>query len=229
MNRRDRFDTPPAAGQSAAMKTTLLIAFVVLAGCSNRQPAPEVTPVTEIPARGGWYCQPGLTPGTWDCVQDPQLAENPPPPRPIPAAPAPAPRPVPGGPIDPEEPELSSEPFETRGSAPVPGTPAAADPATPALPRGQYTIQLAAMVRQADLAPLLNRDDMNDTFVAEVESGGSIYHVLLVGEYDSAAAARDAIDQLPEDLRALEPWIRPVATLQRAQARAQRLATADAP
>lgn len=238
-NRCGRFDTRTAAGQSAGMKMPLLIAFVVVAGCSSRPPAPEVTPVTEIPARGGWYCQPGLTPGTWDCVQDPQLAENPPPPRPIPVAPPPAPRPAPGAPVEPEDPNPTSDPFETLDSAPVAGAPVAGAPAEPppvaaastaaALPSDQYTIQLAAMVRQADLAPLLNRDDIGDAFVAEVESEGSIYHVLLLGGYDTAAAAREAIERLPEDLRALDPWVRPVASLKRAQAQAQRLATAEAP
>jgi septal ring-binding cell division protein DamX len=97
-----------------------------------------------------------------------------------------------------------------------------------ALPSGHYTIQLAAMFRHADLAPLLARDDVGDAFVAEVELDGTLYHALLTGVYDSEAAAVAAIERLPDDLRALEPWVRPVGSLQQANARAQRLVAESA-
>lgn len=193
----------------------VLVAFVV-SGCSSRPAPPASTPVTQIPAVGGWYCQPGTSPGTWDCVQDPQLAENPPPPRPLPVAPPPAPEPL----AEPEPaPTVEEPPLRDVAPAPVEAGAgeASADQRPLELSPDSYTIQLVAMNTRRALEPLLARDDLGDAFVAQVERDGASYYVLLVGEYETVLQARQAMDDLAEDLRALEPWVRPMRDLQAAR------------
>jgi DamX protein len=189
---------------------SLVLVALTLAGCSSRPAPPESTPVTQIPAVGGWYCQPGLSPGTWDCVQDPALAENPPPPRPLPVAPPPEPEPAPivEGPPLAEFAPASVDAGEAEASA---------DPAVHRLAGhspDRYTIQLVAMDTRRALEPLLARDDLGDAVVARVEREGASHYVLVIGEYETVRQARQAIDDLAEDLKALEPWVRPVRGLQ---------------
>jgi septal ring-binding cell division protein DamX len=209
------------------MKRTGIIIALALAGCTARPSLPEATPVTHIPARGGWYCQPATTPGAWDCVQDSELAANPPPPRPLPA-PLPAPEPAPMPTID--SMPLLPEPVAAAETDSVEAGAIPANAGAPPQPRQlaelapeQYTIQLVAMDTRRALEPLLSRDDLGDAFVARVERDGALYYVLLIGVYDTEMQARQAADTLADDLRALSPWVRSVRGLQAAEDRARAL------
>jgi hypothetical protein len=83
------FDSAPAYGKVAIMKWPLLIVVgSLVAGCGGRVERPPETPVTLIPERGGWFCQPHPSGSGWQCVQDPALAANPRPDRPPPQPPA---------------------------------------------------------------------------------------------------------------------------------------------
>jgi hypothetical protein len=81
------FDSAPAYGKVTTMKLLLFVLVgSLVAGCGGRVARPPDTPVTLIPERGGWFCQPHPSGTGWQCVQDPDLAAKPRPDRP-PAAP----------------------------------------------------------------------------------------------------------------------------------------------
>jgi septal ring-binding cell division protein DamX len=219
------------------MKWALSIVVILAAGCSSRPAPPERTAVTEIPTQGNWFCQPGMAPGTWDCVQDARLASEPPAPRPLPSVAPPEPPP----PLTIAEDDIASLP-EPAGMVEMPKVPAEMpaeapplppEPALPmtldALPPGGYTIQLMAADSRRALEPWLARRDLGSAFVVPVERDGVRYQALLIGAYESEAAARQAVESLAVDVQALSPWVRSVRSLQRASERAQRLADSGVP
>jgi septal ring-binding cell division protein DamX len=217
------------------MKRTGIIIALTLAGCAARPSLPEATPVTHIPARGGWYCQPGTTAGAWDCVQDPELAANPPPPRPLPApvaGPEPAPMPtISPMPLLPDPVAAASDSDAVDANAGDRAQPHHLDQLSP----DRYTIQLAAMNTRrggggtlARLEPLLERDDLGSAFIARLERDGQLYYVLLIGVYDTELQARQAVEDLADDLRAMSPWVRSVRALQAAKDRARALEASGA-
>jgi hypothetical protein len=55
----------------------LLVVGALVTGCGGRVERPPTTPVTLIPERGGWYCEPHPSAEGWSCVQDPARAANP--------------------------------------------------------------------------------------------------------------------------------------------------------
>lgn len=68
------------------------------------------------------------------------------------------------------------------------------------------------------------RHRLSGVIGAQVEAGGRIYHALLLGIYETLADARAAAASRPVSLQGTQPWIRKVATLQAAVARAGDLA-----
>ena len=90
---------------------SLLAVGALVSGCGSQGSRVPDSPITRAPERGGWFCQMSSSGAGWDCVRDPELAENPKPDR----LPDPAPRtePAPTAPIDPPAPA----PLPTGGSA----------------------------------------------------------------------------------------------------------------
>ena len=133
------------------MKQLLALVVGVLVTACSGTPSRPVSTAATTPENGKWFCQMAPSGESWDCVQDPRLAERPQPtrlPEPAPAEPPPEPtlipedatlplgegepQATPGPPTPPVEPPLPDEPsptgaVETPARAAVPPAAAASD------------------------------------------------------------------------------------------------------
>ncbi len=220
-------------GTLAAMKLPLcLVVGLVVAGCAGSGPRPPATPVRNA-GNGDWFCQMSPTGSGWECVQDPDLAENPRPAR-LPAGPPPGngPRPLPQ-PTPREAPESAPE-REEREAPPPPVEPelrsAALQPNAPRsladLPGDFYTVQLMAMSSAEALEEYVNERGLQGMSAARVERDGRLYYVLLLGIYETADQARNAAAHVPPSLAGATPWVRSLGSLQSAIVRGDALAGA---
>jgi hypothetical protein len=54
-----------------------IVVVSLVAGCGGRVERPPTTPVTSIPAQGGWFCEPHPSGEGWLCVRDPDRVADP--------------------------------------------------------------------------------------------------------------------------------------------------------
>ena len=188
------------------------------------EPAPE--PTSEPAPEPTSAPTPESAPGP-----EPELAQEP--------APAPAPTPEPKSntaPYGGSSPRIgaSASQNETAPSpgeaAPSPGE-AAPEPVRPttlrpmgaatgaawiqAQPRTAFTIQLLGLGREAGVRDFLARQSLGmETAWFRTEHDGSAWFVAIAGSYESADAARQAIESLPEALRRNQPWVRSFGSVQ---------------
>lgn len=92
------------------------------------------------------------------------------------------------------------------------------------LPGRFYAVQVVALSSEQALEEFRVMHRLSGVIGARVESGGRVYHALLLGIYENLADARAAAASRPASLQDTQPWIRTVATLQAAVVRAGRLA-----
>lgn len=193
----------------------------------------------EIPqSTGNWFCQPGTGGDEWDCIQDEELARSPQ----LAAATTPAP-PVEesgeGPEAEPPEPAATEspvprdvEPGAVQEQPPI-EEPSAADPEPPkaaepeldadglmGLPDDYFAVQLVALDSAAELSAFVDTHGLGYLPHARVERDGRIHHVLLLGFYESYALAEAASLDPPAPIEPGDAWIRPLAGLKRAVARA---------
>jgi len=95
------------------------------------------------------------------------------------------------------------------------------------LPEDFYAVQLLAMSSKQALESFVAREQISGMSAARVERDGELYFVLLLGIYESADIARQAVASLPAEIGGAEPWIRPLGSLQSAMLRANSLAGAQ--
>jgi len=174
--------------------------------------------------------------GGWFCVQDPDLIANPRPRRlPTPFMALPPARPAEG---------IRDSGLDARPPAPVDAAPALPVETPPPpdsrplyqqlayqpeeavslvdLPGTYYAIQLVALESQEDLAAFVVDRGLPPMSGARVENGGRIFYVLLAGVYADRETGQRAMDSLPESLRAMDPWLRPMSSLREGIIRAER-------
>jgi septal ring-binding cell division protein DamX len=95
------------------------------------------------------------------------------------------------------------------------------------LPEDFYAVQLLAMSSKEALESFVAREQISGMSAARVERNGELYFVLLLGIYESADIAREAVASLPPEIGGAEPWVRPLGSLQSAMLRADSLAGAQ--
>ena len=146
--------------------------------------------------------------------------EVPPPPEPAPAPraapapePAPAPPPAPRA-APPPEPEVppppARQPEPSRETADL-----AADRAWLGRQNsGHLTIQLIATQDLSAAMRFVERHGLTGIRYIQTRSGGQDFVVALAGSFPSRAAAENAARNLPEEVRANQPWIRSLGSLQ---------------
>ena len=169
----------------------------------DRPPA-EMTPPDEAPAP-----PPDAPPAT-----APQPEPRPEPP----AEPAPPPAPVEPPPAEPAPPPTPVEP------APAPAQPPTAAPTAGALAedlawlgrqnRGHFTIQLLAAQNATAARSFVDRHGLAGIRLIPTRSGGRDFVVALAGSFASRSAAEQALANLPEEVRAGQPWIRSIGSVQ---------------
>lgn len=91
------------------------------------------------------------------------------------------------------------------------------------LPPDFYAVQIIALSSTEELERFFDRLGVNELTAAEVEVDGELRYALLLGIYETLAAAEQAAANPPEALMSYDPWIRRLAGLQADMLRAERL------
>ena len=83
------------------------------------------------------------------------------------------------------------------------------------LPSNRYSLQLLGARLETTLEAFIGGQKMSQPYyIIQLERSGKPWHMLLVGDYASSRAARDAIPSMPLTFQNLQPWARPVAEIQ---------------
>ena len=93
------------------------------------------------------------------------------------------------------------------------------------LPEDFYAAQLLAVSTKAQIEDFVVANDLYNMSAARIERDGQILYVLLLGVYESKEIALKAVENMPSDVRDLNPWVRPIDGLQDSMTRADRLMT----
>jgi DamX protein len=168
-----------------------------------------------------------------DAAPEPPTPAPQPEPRPEPPAePAPPPAPVepPPAPVEPppapaEPPSAPAEPPSAPVQPPAaPVVPPAAAPTAGALAedrawlgrqdRSHFTIQLIAAQNAAAARSFVEGHGLTGIRLIPTQSGGREFVVALAGSFASRSAAEQALANLPEAVRAGQPWIRSIGSVQ---------------
>lgn len=173
------------------------VAVVAASVGACRTQAPEDVLGSRTAPEDDWFCGAGAE-GQWECVQDQALVANP----------------------DLRKDKPVSEDRPVTISVRIRPEPAERQPVLQ-WPAGHYAVQLIALESEQAVADLANRLATPGLLRVRVDSGGRLFHVLLVGPYadrlDAEAAGAGLVRRMPS----LEPWVRSVGTLQAAVRRAQ--------
>ena len=89
------------------------------------------------------------------------------------------------------------------------------------LPSGYYAVQVVALSSLEGLEEFRHVHHLEDLPAVRIESGGRIFHVLLLGVYETRTEAQMAADSRPGSLQHHKPWIRSLGSLQDAHRRAE--------
>ena len=199
-------------------------------GCRSTPDMPVPRPSALPDADANWFCELGEREDEWECVQDGPLpaaaerraraaatpARNPPSPSvTAPASAAPTPSEAAPSANLPLYRRLAYRPTET-----VP---------LDDLPPGFFAVQLVAVQTKAALEEYAQRQRLRNMSAARVERDGEMFYVLLLGIYETRERADRAAASLPPEFEQFTPWVRSVASLQEAIARANALAGTDRP
>ncbi|MGE3319181.1 MAG: outer membrane beta-barrel protein [Candidatus Berkiella sp.] len=87
----------------------------------------------------------------------------------------------------------------------------------PCLQSNPYTLQLLAARSEENVKKFIRQHDLqNSAYIVRTQRKGKEWYVLLYGEYESKAAAKQASKMLPHSLQKakLKPWIRPLKSMQ---------------
>lgn len=78
-----------------------------------------------------------------------------------------------------------------------------------------YTLQVMGSRRPSDLKRFINRHQLSDAHLMQfrTEYLGKPWYVLVYGNYQDVQNAKLAVQQLPKTVRAMHPWIRPMASV----------------
>jgi septal ring-binding cell division protein DamX len=91
------------------------------------------------------------------------------------------------------------------------------------LPESFYALQLLALRSQTRLDEVAEQLGIPGMARIPIESNGELWHVLLLRIYPDRATAERAAASLPPRIRELNPWSRPLRSLQQAMAQGTRL------
>ena len=157
-----------------------------------RGPTPVDVLGSSVVAEDDWFCDTGSA-GEWVCVQDPALVANP-------------------------------QPRQQKQSATVADSPAGQESSLRLVLEwrpGDFTVQLIALESMRAVDQFAAEIGLAGLQRVRIESGGQVFHALLLGTYTDRAAADRAVAGLPENVQSMKPWIREVGPLQEAIRRVQ--------
>ena len=209
--------------------TLAAASLVLLAGCAGRSAPDQRTAADTTSQRDPWICEPGATLDEWNCVRasaapagagsaarlQQLLAQQNQKETEMPPAPT-----DPGGlPHQPDAPEMPDAPALVQTDLPdylrLAFRPEQATSLLD-LPGDYWTVQVIAMPSPEALEEYADANGLQGFSAARIRSNEEVYYVLLLGIYQTEEEARLALDSVPDNLAELSPWIRSVASLQRA-------------
>lgn len=103
-------------------------------------------------------------------------------------------------------------------------TPTSAAPATAtagsgsaskSLPGGSYTLQLSGASKPESLNTWAKQQNLSGYHVYKTTRNGQAWYVLVSGSYATPADAKRAVASLPADVRAKNPWVKPVSQVKK--------------
>ncbi|MES9946625.1 MAG: SPOR domain-containing protein [Candidatus Thiodiazotropha sp.] len=103
----------------------------------------------------------------------------------------------------------SSQPVQKSDNQALAQQPSATDAWRALRSRGGYTIQLIGVSSEPAIAAFASKHGLqNELAYITADREGKAWHILLYGMYDAYTDAAKALDNLPEGLKAQQPWIR---------------------
>ncbi len=100
----------------------------------------------------------------------------------------------------------------TGGSATAASSSAAAGKSVPG---GNYTLQLSGASRAESLNAWAKKQNLSGYHVYKTTRNGQPWYVLVSGSYATSADARRAVASLPAEVRAQNPWVKPVSQVKK--------------
>lgn len=83
------------------------------------------------------------------------------------------------------------------------------------LPGGNYTLQLSGASREESLNAWARKQNLSNYHVYKTTRNGQPWYVLVSGSYATSADARRAVASLPAEVRAQNPWVKPVSQVKK--------------
>ncbi len=78
------------------------------------------------------------------------------------------------------------------------------------LPKSGYTLQLSGASHSDSLTSWAKKQKLSNYHIYETRRGNKPWYVLVSGSYATSAEAKQAIAALPPDVRAQNPWVKPL-------------------
>lgn len=98
------------------------------------------------------------------------------------------------------------------GSSTASRSPVAAGGSTPG---GNFTLQLSSASRSDTLNAWARKQNLNGYHVYQTTRNGQPWYVLVSGSYATSADAKRAVATLPAEVRAQNPWVKPVSQVKK--------------
>ncbi|MDH2069164.1 SPOR domain-containing protein [Pantoea sp. GD03673] len=87
--------------------------------------------------------------------------------------------------------------------------------ASKSLPGGSYTLQLSGASKPESLNAWAKKQNLSGYHVYKTTRNGQSWYVLVSGSYATPADAKRAVASLPADVRAKNPWVKPVSQVKK--------------
>lgn len=125
------------------------------------------------------------------------------------------------------KPATTTRPAATQHNKPAAHTPAASRPAVkqskPATtasrsgstPGGNFTLQLSSASRSDTLNAWAKKQNLSGYHVYQTTRNGQPWYVLVSGSYATSSEAKRAVASLPAEVRAQNPWVKPVSQVKK--------------
>lgn len=108
-----------------------------------------------------------------------------------------------------------SKPSATASHSAVPRAQTPASAASTAKPGGNYTLQLSSASRSDTLNAWARKQNLSGYHVYQTTRNGQPWYVLVSGSYNTSADAKRAVASLPAEVRAQNPWVKPVSQVKK--------------
>ncbi|UIL52818.1 MULTISPECIES: SPOR domain-containing protein [Pantoea] len=92
---------------------------------------------------------------------------------------------------------------------------ASSSSASKSLPGGSYTLQLSGASKAESLNAWAKKQNLSAYHVYKTTRNGQSWYVLVSGSYATPAEAKRAVASLPAEVRAQNPWVKPVSQVKK--------------